>query len=262
MNSFNTLHTFVILAFGESEYLEACIQSVMRQTVPGKMLIATSTPNNFIADLAAKYGIELKINNRSGTIGKDWNFGYSCAHTKYLTLVHQDDIYLSEFAEKCIRAAEHDQSRRPLIVFNKSLVYHGEREVNISYKNILRWLFIFPFNFKRCISSPWWKRFILLFSNSISCPGVFYVKENLGNFRFDEQAKYILDWKAWYEMSRGTGSFIYVPDVLHIHREHEDSATSSTNSEILYQEELRLLSDIWNNQSIPKIITALLRIAK
>ena len=47
-------HTFVVLAFGESDYLEMCIQSVLNQTYHSKVVIATSTPNGFIQGLADK----------------------------------------------------------------------------------------------------------------------------------------------------------------------------------------------------------------
>ena len=148
------------------------------------------------------------------------------------------------------------------MIFNKSIVYKDEKELSVSYKNILRWLLVFPFHFKRCIVSNAIKKSILLFSNSISCPGIMYVKDNLGNFSFDEQSGYILDWKAWYDMSQMQGSFIYQPEALHIHREHEDSATSTTQVSNLQQEEFELLSAIWGNKFIAKIITRLLLAAK
>ena len=37
-------HTFVICAYGESPYLEACIRSLLSQTEKSRILCATSTP--------------------------------------------------------------------------------------------------------------------------------------------------------------------------------------------------------------------------
>ena len=255
-------HTFVILAYKESKYLEDCIKSVLNQSVPSKVLIATSTLNDHIVSLAQKYGIEIRVNVNVSNIGKDWNFGFQCADTKYITLAHQDDIYLKQFTFNCIKAAQQNASSKPVMVFNKSVIYKGEEKVVISYKNILRWLLIFPFHIKNCIASKQWKKFILLFSNSISCPGVFYVKENLGGFKFDERNTYTLDWKAWVDMSQQEGAFIYLPESLHIHREHEESTTSITQLEILQQEEFELLLRIWGNKIIPGIITSFLKMAK
>ena len=45
-------HTFVICAYKESEYLEECIKSVKNQSVRSKVIIATSTDNLFIRELA------------------------------------------------------------------------------------------------------------------------------------------------------------------------------------------------------------------
>ena len=51
------IHTFVILAYKESDDLEDCIKSVLKQSVKSNIVIATSTPNDFITDLASQYGI-------------------------------------------------------------------------------------------------------------------------------------------------------------------------------------------------------------
>ena len=46
------LHTFVVLAYKESSLLEECIKSVLNQTTKTNVVIATSTPNDFITKLA------------------------------------------------------------------------------------------------------------------------------------------------------------------------------------------------------------------
>jgi glycosyltransferase involved in cell wall biosynthesis len=262
MQTDKPVHTFVIVAYKESKYLEECIRSVVNQTVSSKIVIATSTPNDYILSVAKKYDLEVRINQHTGSIGKDWNFAYQCSDTRYVTLAHQDDIYKPDFAEQCIHAASVYNTSNPLMVFTKSVVYADDTEVRISIKNIIRWLLIFPFHFKRCIRSKRIKKSVLLFSNSISCPGVFYVKDNLTNFSFNEVEKYILDWRAWFDMSRMDGAFIYVSAPLHIHREHKESATSTTHLHILQQEEYDLLTTIWGNKWMPRIITRLLLMAK
>lgn len=262
MSAHRAVHTFVILAYKESPYLKACIHSVLNQSVQSAVVIATSTPNSYIQHLADENGLQVLVNPKGGSIGKDWNFGLQCADTKYVTLAHQDDIYYPDFAKRCIAEAEKNTTTKPLMAFTRSLTYKGDKEVGLSFKNIIRWILIMPFHLKRCISSKVIKQSILLFSNSISCPGVFYIKENLKGFRFNEEATYILDWQAWYEMSQMEGAFIYVPDVLHMHREHRESATSSTQVSTLQQEEFNLLNRIWGNAAIAKLITRLLILAK
>lgn len=52
MKKYNTNHTFAICAYGESEYLEECISSLLNQTVKTNILISTSTPSEYICKMA------------------------------------------------------------------------------------------------------------------------------------------------------------------------------------------------------------------
>ena len=65
-------HTFIICAYKESPYLDKCIQSLLNQTVKSNIVMYTSTPNDYIQDIADKYAIDLYSKN-GGSIGKDWN---------------------------------------------------------------------------------------------------------------------------------------------------------------------------------------------
>ena len=52
------LHTFVVLAYKESKYLEESVKSVLNQKYKSKVVIATSTPNDYIKKLAKKYKLD------------------------------------------------------------------------------------------------------------------------------------------------------------------------------------------------------------
>jgi len=67
MMSSKSQHTFVVLAYKESPFLEDCIKSVMNQQYNSDVVIATSTPNAFIDAIAKKYG--LKVIARQRRIG-------------------------------------------------------------------------------------------------------------------------------------------------------------------------------------------------
>ena len=86
-------HTFAICAYKESQYLEECILSVKNQTVLGEIVMITSTPNQYIRQLAEKYNIPLYTRNGESNIADDWNFAYEHAKTELVTITHQDDIY-------------------------------------------------------------------------------------------------------------------------------------------------------------------------
>ncbi len=69
-------HTFAICAYKASPYLEACIRSLLAQTVPSDIILCTSTPNDYIYQVADKYQIDVYVNEAGGNISADWNFAY------------------------------------------------------------------------------------------------------------------------------------------------------------------------------------------
>ena len=85
-------HTFVICAYKESKYLKNCIRSLENQTMKSRILIATSTDNAYIREIAKQYRIPLFVNDAPSGIATDWNFAYRLADTKLVTIAHQDDI--------------------------------------------------------------------------------------------------------------------------------------------------------------------------
>ena len=74
-------HTFAICAYKQSPYLEECICSLTAQTVKSNIIIATSTPNDYIKALAEKYHLSLYINQGESGIAQDWNIAYRQAKT-------------------------------------------------------------------------------------------------------------------------------------------------------------------------------------
>ena len=98
------LHTFVVLAYQKSPYLEKCIQSVLNQTTQDNVIIATSTPNSFIKNLAKKYHLEIYVNPEQKGIGYDFDFATNCVNSTLVTVAHQDDIYAPKYAAAVIDA--------------------------------------------------------------------------------------------------------------------------------------------------------------
>ena len=110
----NQVHTFVLCAYGESPFLEDCMRSLKAQTVPSDILISTSTPNAHIEEIAKKYDAPLYINQGEAGITGDWNFGISHAHTPYMTIAHQDDIYDPAYTETVLQAVK--KSKQPIMI--------------------------------------------------------------------------------------------------------------------------------------------------
>lgn len=79
-------HSFVLCAYGESPYLEDCLQSLLAQTVKTSYAIATTTPNGHIEDVAKKYGVSLYVNEGKPGIAHDWNCAVAHCSTALVTL--------------------------------------------------------------------------------------------------------------------------------------------------------------------------------
>ena len=99
------IHSFIVLAYKESKFLEECIKSCLNQSLKTNVIIATSTPNKFIKDLAKKYKLDI-VENKSDKhgIGYDFDFAKNAAKTDLVTIAHQDDIYDYTFAEEVVKA--------------------------------------------------------------------------------------------------------------------------------------------------------------
>ncbi|GCF93922.1 glycosyl transferase [Enterococcus florum] len=241
-------HTFVICAYKESHYLEECIKSIQSQTAPSKVIISTGTPNKYISDVAKKYNIELYTHLHPG-IGVDWNNGLALAKTPFVTLAHQDDIYLPEYVDATL--TQMNQSNT-LIAFTD---YRELQDKDVRVKNAnlkIKRRMLYPIKiFKKSIFI---RRLILSLGNPICCPAVTYNMKKLKDFRFIENMRSNLDWDAWERISKMTGEFTFIDKELMYHRIHEDSETSNAiASNKRTTEDLAMFERFW-----PKPIARLL----
>ena len=222
----NDNHTWVICAYGESDYLEACIQSLKNQTLYSQIICYSSTPLDSIKELCQRYDIPF-YTKQGGGIGKDWNNAISFVETKYATIAHQDDYYEPRYAEKVL--AKMDKYSDVLIGYSDYFEEKNGEVIkptsNLKIKSLmLKTISLFP-------KTKWWRNRILAFGNPICCPAVTYNLELVKGFRFDEEWRVSLDWLAWYHLAKYDGRFVYIPKKLMCHRIHEDSETSNTISD-------------------------------
>ncbi len=219
------LHTFVICAYGESQYLEECIRSLLNQTVKSRILIATSTPNEYVSEMGTRYGITVCVNHQGQGIADDWNFAYRQAVSKYVTLAHQDDVYEPEYVRRML--AELEKADKPLISFsNYGEIRQGER-IKSNYLLNMKRLMLMPVYIRRLRKYKLIKRGILSLGNPVCCPSVTYVKENMPEPVFEKYFKSNLDWEAWEKASAREGSFEFCREILMYHRIHGESETSA-----------------------------------
>lgn len=240
----NIIHTFVVLAYKESKYLEECIKSVLNQKYNSKVVIATSTPNNFIKKLAKKYNLDIIINKNSRGIGDDFDFAISCSQTTLITIAHQDDIYDYDYSYEIVN--KYNKNKNSIIIFSDYYEIKNDKKI---YKNTIlkiKRILLFPLKFKLLNNSKFFKRRILSLGCPICCPSVAFVKEKIEFPLFECDFKCDVDWNAWEILSKKKGSFSFIKKILMGHRVHEESTTTEIiNDGIRTEEDLQMFKRFW-----------------
>lgn len=233
----------MIPAYGDAPYIEECITSLINQTVHSEILITTRQSTERIKKAAEKYGIKLIINEKSECIADDWNFAFSIAGTKYITLAHQDDIYLSGYTESNLIEAEAGGDVSILFTGYKELTESGITRTN--NKLIIKELLLLPIRIRRKgVTSKFVKKLILRFGCPICCPTVFFNKDNLNNFKFDRNFRINPDWDAWLRLAEENGRFIFNRGKYVEHRIHPGSETAK-NIEQRRTEDRLIFRRLW-----------------
>ena len=218
-------HTFAICAYRESPYLEECVSSLEKQTVKSNIIIVTSTPNDYIANIAKRYGLPYIVNEGEGGITQDWNFAYSQARTKYITIAHQDDVYEANYLEEALHCVH--KQRKPLIFFGDYYEIRDGQRVEKNRLLTIKRIMLLPLRPKILWKSRWIRRRILSLGSPICCPSVMFVSGNLPDVIFANHFRACEDWEAWEKLSKLQGEFVYSTKKIMGHRIHEGSETSA-----------------------------------
>jgi glycosyltransferase involved in cell wall biosynthesis len=241
-----TQHTFAVCAYGQSPYLCECLDSLAaQQGAQSEVYIATSTPSEWLDAIAAKYCLPVYVNHGRSGIGEDWSFAYQQASGRYITIAHQDDVYLPGYAKAAVDSLAADPSS--LIYFSDYGELRLGEEVDDSKLLRVKRMLLKPLACRRNAAKRSSKRAALRFGSAICCPAVTFNAENCPNPPFVVGMKSNLDWATWEELSRLEGSFIYDSGkILMRHRIHPDSATSELiASHERDDEDLAMLERFW-----------------
>ena len=251
-------HVFVICAYGESPYLESCIQSVLTQKQNlrkgrGKrrmpVLLCTSTPNAHIEELAERYRLPLFVRRGQSSLRADWNFGIEMAKiwagAQLVTIAHQDDVYHPDYRARLFSAwKKYGNKLSVFCAHYRSINAKGEkiRGKTETVKRILR-LPLHIFFLRRRKAG---KRLALRFGNSIGCPTCTYNLLRTGLPLFQKNYQFALDWDTLWRLAGQDGYFICSERALMDYRIHDGAATKANivnhNRE---GEETALFSQMW-----------------
>ena len=235
----NTIHAFVICAFGKSPYLENCIRSLLRQTAPSEIYIATSTPSEHIRRLARKYGLPLWVRQGESGIREDWLFAWreGGKRKRLITIAHQDDCYCRDYAKTVLAMYE----RYPdMTLFCSDYVTLKTRESRMAdgtyypvqtricagdLVRLVKKLLRLPLRFRFYANRTWVKKSALIFGNSICCPSCTYNYSLIGDHMFDSGYSFALDWENLLSLAERPGRFVCVEEPLVAYRVHSGAAT-------------------------------------
>lgn len=237
-------HSFVLLAYGENPYLESCIVSILKQSIKSsEFFIYTSTPNDYILDIAKKYNVEVKINYNHIDINNDWNSGFNLASSDLVTLVLQEDIYDKYFLEKTLKYYDDNT----LVSFTD---YNEIRENKIVSNNrllLVKKFLLFPLTIPLIKNTKFVKKLIISFGNPICTPSVTYNKKKINSKNiFLSEYKTAFDWEFYYIMSKRKGKFLYINEPLIYARIHKNQfSKESILDKSRYKEEFCMYKNIW-----------------
>jgi len=252
------LHSFVICAYKEQPHLEDCIKSLKNQTLKSRIIISTSTPNDFIESISKKYKVDLRINKKTKGHIKDFCFAYEQADTKYVTLCHQDDIYYENFAEEVVKKME--KSQNPLIAFTNYNEIRNNKKIKFNKLLFIKRLINFPLLiFKK---NKKIRLFTLSIGNAICAPTVTYNKELIEKPVTESKLKANMDWDTWIHLAKKEGSFVYIKKQLLGRRIHEESLTTNViQNNVMREENKEIFSRFWN-PTITNFLTKLYSISE
>lgn len=241
-----SIHTYVVLAYKESKDLENCIKSVINQKYKSKVVIATSTPNSYIKNLAKKYKLDILVNEKSKhRIGNDFDFAIKCSKTPLITIAHQDDIYSYEYSYEVVE--KYKKNQNSLIIFTD---YYEIRKDKNEYTNRnlkIKRILLTPLKFNINSNKKWAKRFVIRFGNAICCPSVTFNKNLVNKYPvFDCDLTCNIDWNAWEKLSKNKGAFSFVNKCLMGHKISEETTTTEIiNSGVRTKEDYEIFLRFW-----------------
>ena len=247
-------HTFVVCAYKESPYLEKCVSSVVNQKIKSNVMIATSTPNDYIYNIARKYNVEVYINTGKTGIQEDWNFAVSCAKTDFVTVCHHDDYYLPEFYEHVSAIINSPIAKKTLMIHTGYWDVDQNGNQTITKNTRIKRFLLFGSKFSTFQSIRILKKSALCLGNTICCPSCTYNKKILGENFFNSEFTFCCDWDMYYKLAKMKGRVVYIPEKIMAKRYHTGSQTSQDQqSGKRYREDQAMFRKFWPNW-IVKII--------
>ncbi|MBQ7175635.1 MAG: glycosyltransferase family 2 protein [Lachnospiraceae bacterium] len=249
-------HCYAISAYGASPYLETCIESLTQQSVRSAVILCTSTPNDLIREMAARYAIPLYIRDGASSLHADWNFAVETAvretGAELVTVAHQDDVYHRDYG-KALRAAWHMYPDLSVFCTRYRTIDAGGEPVTGRAERVKRLLRL-PLRMRELADRTFVKRSVLQFGNAIGCPTCTYAVEKTGLPLFQNDYHFVIDWDTLLRISRLPGRFVCLERELLDYRVHDGAETlKNIENHVREKEEQLMFEKMWP-QPFPRIL--------
>lgn len=243
----DTTHAFVVPAYGHSPHLRDCLASLAGQEKQSPVVLCTSTPFEGLDALCEEFGVRVVRHGPNKGIAHDWNVSLTQAQTDWVTVAHQDDVYLPGFVERTMALVERHRDAVLAFTDYEEMDSNGVRARTLPLR-IKRWLVECGMWGREHVPSRWSKTNLLRFGCSIACPTVSLRRAAIPEgIRFDERYRVNLDWDFWLRLAQEVpGGFVCDRAILMRHRIHESSETTAGIVDgVRAREDLELFSRLW-----------------
>lgn len=235
-------HSFIVPTYGRSPFLEGCLASLEAQTAESEVVICTSTPFGGIETVCRRFGARLHVHGPSRGIGADWNAALGVADTDLVTLAHQDDIYLPQYAARIMAAALREPTSTMLFSDVDEIDSSGKVMSQHHNSTVKRRIVRLAFAGRKTIHGTISRKVLLGLGNPVICPAVTINLKLAAGFCFREDLRTNMDWIAWIDLAE-RGTVTRIPEVLMQHRAHGQSETARCLADGARRREDRMVFD-------------------
>jgi glycosyltransferase involved in cell wall biosynthesis len=241
--------TIAIPFYLGKKYIAKAIESVLAQSDSRwKLIICNDGPDGrLLDDLVLEYN-DLRISiyqneSRLGMVG-NWNRCLDMATTDLVTILHDDDELLPNYASMMIEASERYPSSAAF--FCNAIII----DANSARK------FSLPDYVKKYVRSQRARLFSLsgasaftdlLKGNYIMCPTLCYRKSRILERRFSSKWRFVQDWDFSLRLLMEGETLVGINEIAYAYRRHKDNATTRYTDDLTrFIEEVRLCEEMAN----------------
>jgi glycosyltransferase involved in cell wall biosynthesis len=229
--------TFAIaipVAAGSRALLRRAIESVRAQTTPHwRLTIVDDTPTSDDArDIANAFGDDRISYVRKGPphgIAHGWNACFACSDGELLNILHADDELEPDFAAEMLALAQRHPDAALYFAGTSVIDERGAAQFSVrdEFKRLIQpWSAEFRLSGTAAISR-------LCIGDFINCPTLVYRRSAIGNRRFSEQFRFVLDLDFIMETVLAGGAIVGTSRRLYRYRRHAAQQTAVLSRETL-----------------------------